>query len=560
VLGHFKDTSLNVVMRMLTLTGTIELRVDMPIFWTKAAQMIHLLVLSVFGTLLTLSPLPVFSLEISTPVGTQQIGQILNLRSTLSNVPEGIESQLRSTCLKARINTLESMPDRFESTHSREVLVNFDPTIRRGGSIEFLSVAPVNDAVIEMELVSECPLIVFNTKWILIMTQGSTDQSGAVNLSPGAAISAFDPHTSSLLASSRKSPQPRIDSKPAWLSQDERHETKRAQVVEETSNSFLSTSESEGVGGSETVKVASLNADLFGAGLIESRRETTDVSSGLGLDEHTGETAAPNTQQELIVTVSLAISLILMSALLLHRRFAVRKAGIQAGLSPRGYDVGQTAGSDPQDVAAISREHVIAFSSEPASMSVGSHRVLESLIGNDGQDFDEELNSSAYTMTTGAMNPASRSSLKISLELINRADIPSWNLPASYLGLVESRNRSLELHRTLDALLLRSQIGLIELAFQDAKQDQLTPAQSSLELLEQVLGEQLNAIEFNRTLGVPDVVKSHVRAKMCEIAGAEKRQLLRENLVNLNTQVVSPALCFNSNAWREFLSEEGILD
>ncbi len=216
MLGHFKDTSLNVVMRMLTLTGTIELRVDMP----------------------------VFSLEISTPVGTQQIGQILNLRSTLSNVPEGIESQLRSTCLKARINTLESMPmpDRFESTHSREVLVNFDPTMRRGGSIEFLSVAPVNDAVIEMELVSECPLIVFNTKWILIMTQGSTDQSGAVNLSPGAAISAFDPHTSSLLASSRKSPQPRIDSKPAWLSQDERHETKRAQVVEETSNSVLSTS------------------------------------------------------------------------------------------------------------------------------------------------------------------------------------------------------------------------------------------------------------------------------------------------------------------------------
>jgi hypothetical protein len=47
---------------------------------------------------------------------------------------------------------------------------------------------------------------------------------------------------------------------------------------------------------------------------------------------------------------------------------------------------------------------------------------------------------------------------------------------------------------------------------------------------------------------------------MCEIAGAQKRQLLRENLVNLHTQVVSPALCFDSNAWREFLSEEGILD
>ncbi|MFP5483667.1 MAG: hypothetical protein ACLGGW_10375, partial [Gammaproteobacteria bacterium] len=101
---------------------------------------------------------------------------------------------------------------------------------------------------------------------------------------------------------------------------------------------------------------------------------------------------------------------------------------------------------------------------------------------------------------------------------------------------------------------------LIELAFQDAKQDQLTPPQSSQELLEQVLGDQLHEIELKPTLCVPDVVKSHVRAKMCEIAGAQKRQLLRENLVNLHTQVVSPALCFDSNAWREFLSEEGILD
>tara|TARA_B100000745_G_scaffold165082_1_gene107999 strand:- start:1353 stop:3035 length:1683 start_codon:yes stop_codon:yes gene_type:complete len=560
VLGHFKDTSLNVGMRMLTLTVTIELRVDMPIFWTKAAQMIRLPMLSVLGALITLLPLSVFSLEISTPVGTQQIGQILDLKSTLSNVPQGVESQLRSTCLRARINTLESMPGGFEGAVSREVLVNFDPTIRRGGVIEFRSVSPVNDAVIEMELVSECPLIVFNTKWTLIMKQGVAERSGAVISGHVGTASAFDPETSSLLASSRKPPKPRFDTKPAWLSQDERNAAKPKPIEDETSTNILTTAENMEEGDNPVLKVASLNPDLFGAGLIESRRQTTDVSGGLGLDEYTSKTDSYNAMQEFMLPVSLAISALLMIALFLYRRYSVRKAAIQSSLNPQGYDSEQTTCPEPQDVAAMSREHVIAFSSEPASVSVGSHRVLESLIGNDEQDFDDELNSSAHTMTSGSMNPAYRSSLKISLELINRADIPSWNLPVSYLGLVESRNRSLELHRTLDALLLRSQIGLIELAFQDAKQDQLTPPQSSQELLEQVLGDQLHEIELKPTLCVPDVVKSHVRAKMCEIAGAQKRQLLRENLVNLHTQVVSPALCFDSNAWREFLSEEGILD
>lgn len=548
-------------MRMLTLTGTIEPRVDMPIFWTQAARIIHLSVFSILCALLTLFPLPGLSLEISTPVGIQQIGQILNLKSTLSNMPEGAESQLRSTCLKARIYALGNTPGSYESILSREVLVNFDPTIRRGGLLEFKSVAPVEDAVVEMELVSECPLIVFSTKWTLLLKQGGGEQGSAINVSTAGKESAFDPEGSSLLANSRKAPAPQLDSKPVWMTQDERHEIKPQQALNETPAVVLKTPENdEAAGTNEVVKVASLNTDLFGAGLIESRRETSDVTGGLGLNEYTGETAANRNLQEWLLPVSLGAAVLLIITLLLYRRHSAKKANIQFGVNEYGHDDRRANNSQPLDVATISREHVMAFSGEPASVSVGSHRVLESLIGNDEQDFDADLNSSVHNMNTGLIDPVYRSSLKISLELINRADIPSWKLPASYLGLVESRNKSLELHRTIDALLLRSQIGLIELAFQDAKQGQLTPAQSSLELLEQVLGNELHDMEFRPTLCVPDVVKSHVRAKMCEIAGADKRQLLRENLVNLNSQVLSPALCFNSNAWREFLSEEGILD
>ena len=144
--------------------------------------------------------------------------------------------------------------------------------------------------------------------------------------------------------------------------------------------------------------------------------------------------------------------------------------------------------------------------------------------------------------------------------MINRADIRTWNLPEAYQSLIEQRNKSLELHRTPDALLLRCHVGLVELAFQDARLGQKTQAQTTLDLLGLVLGEYVYDIDSTSTLCVPDVVKSHVRAKMCEITGTESRQLLRENLINLNTQVLSPALCFHTDAWREFLSDEGALN
>ncbi|MFN7504798.1 MAG: hypothetical protein ACK5Q1_04470, partial [Limnobacter sp.] len=67
-------------------------------------------------------------------------------------------------------------------------------------------------------------------------------------------------------------------------------------------------------------------------------------------------------------------------------------------------------------------------------------------------------------------------------------------------------------------------------------------------------------LDLQNMLSVPDLVKSHVRAKLCEVAVFDSRQLLRENLLNLNKQVTSSALCFQSNEWREFLSEEGILE
>lgn len=187
-------------------------------------------------------------------------------------------------------------------------------------------------------------------------------------------------------------------------------------------------------------------------------------------------------------------------------------------------------------------------------------RMLESFIVNDETNYDDVFDLGPLAQQSDLVDSSKKSSLKISLDLINRADIRTWNLPAAYHSLVEQRNKSLELHGTPDALLLRCHIGLVELAFQDARQGHQTQGQNALDLLSLVLGEHVYDVHTNSTLCVPDVVKSHVRAKMCEITGAEKRQLLRDNLVNLNTQVISPALCFHTDAWREFLSDEGALN
>lgn len=193
-------------MRMLMFTVTIELSVNMLTFRTKATEMYRHWAVSILGSFFVLCPVLGFGLEISTPVGVQQIGQHLNLKSTLSNMPEGAESQLRSTCLKAKVRSLERRSGSHYSSVSGEVLVQFDPTIRRGGMLEFRSTAPVNDPVIEMELVSECPLVVFTTKWTFIMQQGERPRDAEKLTRSVDTNSTFDPEGSSLLTNSRRPP------------------------------------------------------------------------------------------------------------------------------------------------------------------------------------------------------------------------------------------------------------------------------------------------------------------------------------------------------------------
>jgi hypothetical protein len=550
---------------MLGLAGTIELRENMPISLIHK-PMRHIQFIGVIAGLLSiLLPEQGYALQVSPPVGTQEIGKRLNLKSSLSGIPEGAESQLRSACLKARIKSIETSSSVGETNASSDVSVNFQPTMKQGGLLEFRSTEPVNDSLVEMELVSECPLVVFTSRWTLIMNVSASPMGYTVALQTAQTAQEsvnFDFGNSSLLSASRRAPKPvsqygsmrnetKIESKP----QPEKPVELTSPVNEETAAVV------EQEAAFEPVNLASLPQEILAPGFIESRTPANLSNEGDWLedvDQSQSDGSAglggliPVEYWQVIVSLTL-LGLLALVYLVKKRS---QRAGFKVAVPKR----------DPFAVApqvSVSEFRENGFQVDEPKQEIPGYttdRMLESLIVNDETNYEDMFDLGPLVQQSDLLDSSKKSSLKISHDLINRADIPIWNLPATYHGLVEQRNKSLELHRTSDALLLRCHIGLVELAFQDARQGHETQGQNALDLLTLVLGEHVYDAHTNSTLCVPDVVKSHVRAKMCEITGAEKRQLLRDNLISLNMQVLSPALCFHTDAWREFLSDEGALN
>lgn len=522
----------------------------MPLHSIHARFHIALLMVAALGFVTT--PSTTRAMEITVPVGLQEIGKRLDLKSTLSGIPEGAESQLRSTCLKSRIQSI----DTENSADAIDVWVDFSPTIRQGGLIEFQSSAPVNHALVRLELISECPLLTFTSRWTLIMNQAQLLESSKAAYKREVKSNQFDLTNSSLLAQSRKQPNfnnsrfvPRYEQNEQALEEvaiapeaDTVSEVPQNKQPEVDGKSKESANEPN-----EPIKIASLDPSLLGNGLIESRTSNQIATGGLGINEQDSGVDAWSSNTGLMVAFGFSL---LAASLLLAKKFARSPA--------------RTPSTEPQWHAFKGTSETAMDTSVPPIEEVappvefGHDRFLESLMGSEGNSYQDEVGSTLLSEHSETLEASDRSSLKTSFEMINRADSRKWNLPDAYLDLVGQRNRTLEQHASTEALILRSQIGIVELTFQDAKQGKTTQSHIAHELLAMVLGEHIYEAESFPSLGVPDVVKSHVRAKMCEISGSESRQLLRENLLLLNTLVLSPALCFHSDAWREFLSEEGM--
>jgi len=548
-------------LSILELAGTFGLRETMSIFLFDRLNSKHLLVKTLGLLLLALFSSVVHGLEIGNPQGLQQIGKRLDLQSNVRGIPQGTESQLRSTCLKAHARPSGRQGvDAFEGLGSEGLQVEFVPTVLQGGVIQFKSRAPVNDALVELELISDCPLLAFKSSWMLIMEpeqlgpKGADSETTALDGAQG-----FDFRNSSLLKASRVAPKRTslpvaVSKEPA--TQNTPPSSNPDPWVEAVVDGNVSPSlDSEHV----PLQVAAIDPGFSGQGLIESR---PSLSSPV--------TVLPNESSSLswgLDFASPAVWIFLVSLLLLFllsvafgksrfKQFRLSKTGA-AKVEPADLSA-QALFKDYSDRPGLDDSQPSeAPDSVPAYVQ---DRVLESLMGTEERAPEETYDGLKPLSNLDSMETQSRSSLSICLELINKADIRVWNLPTAYEGLVASRNKSLDLHRTADALLLRCQVGLVELAFQEARRSRRLPDNIADELLNVVIGNHGLDLGSAPALGVPDILKSHVRAKMCEISGAEKRSLLQDNLINLNVQVSNPGLCFGSNAWREFLSEEGILE
>ncbi|BET26123.1 hypothetical protein EV673_0778 [Limnobacter thiooxidans] len=548
-------------LSILELAGTFGLRETMIISLFDRLISKHRLVKALGLLLCSLFYSAGHGFEIGNPAGLQQIGKRLDLQSNVTGIPEGTESQLRSTCLKARARPAgREGVDAFEGQGNDDLHVDFVPTIRQGGVIQFRSSAAVDDALVELELISDCPLLAFRSSWMLIMEPEQARFARAqANMPEPDGSTAFDLRNSSLLKASRVvpkratlavaspiQPEPQVQSTPAH--------------VEQGTPANVETSDSQTIGvEEEPVQLAAIDPGFSEQGLIESR--PSQVSPEIALpDEHGALWMGfdPTSPAIWVFLVSMAMLLVVTFAFgksQLKQFRASKTQVIKVEPSRTSAQVLFKEYSEHPDMD----NHVVTDTSEPTP-AYTQDRVLESLMGSEGQDSDVSYDSLKPVNNLEVTDTQSRTSLSVCLELINKADIRMWNLPEAYQGLVATRNKSLDLHRTVDALLLRCQVGLVELAFQEARKNRCLPDEVAQELLTVVIGKHEFDLDASPALCVPDVVKSHVRAKMCEISGAEKRTLLQENLVNLNTQVSNPGLCFSSNAWREFLSEEGILE
>ena len=543
-------------LRMLRSAGTLDLRMNMlkteNLDFRTHRRFLNLF--AILGMVLNGS-VAMAEIRVSNPAGLHTIGKPIHLVSTISGIPHGAESQLRSTCLQGRIVSIESGS---QSSKISSVAVNFQPTIAQGGTIEFRSLDPVNHALVRLELISECPLIVFNTGWPLIMNQREKNvDQGLESERNSQQAGVFDPASSSLLQASRKAPKfpPQIrsvamDTAPANPATDVLEGVRKTEptpeeavVAEPVDN--------------DTLKLASLDQALINHGLIESEPVSLGLHSDSGVQTPSQNESLSSLGGIEILAASTASLLILGAGWFRHRlkRNTALNVRVPLRTAEPAYKRNPIAEFSDQNIS----EDKPAGLLDSQHAHFGSDRVLESLMGGDEQLYAQETELAEEESMYADHDSRSNHALKKCVDMINRADVRSWELPPAYQSLVTERNKSLEMHRTPDALILRCHIGLVELAFQEAGRGHGVQMETSNELLQLLLGKHVYDLESNTTLGVPDVLKSYVKAKLCEIEGADKRQLLRENLLNLNTQVEHQALCFHTNAWREFLSEEGLL-
>lgn len=539
-------------------------------------------------------------------VGQAQVGERLKVNMTLFGLNKDAQSQLKSSCMEA---WAESDGSESNSIQTRVPLnLDYGKTLDRGGLVTLSSDIRINDPVIKVHLASNCPLVTFVQTWDLQLDFGPKAQArprtnSELSAAKGnalelAASSEFNLAQSASLAASYKKPaiksepmaaikakevpfQPygveKVLDKPVKrkneptnpnlvrlphtneelaLVQPPVQNTQAAQLENmamnrsEQSPTLLQADQPRqgwasdpALTGDETnlmpfVIFGGVSLIMIAFGVWWGQRQnvhvTEDAPPGQGLSlkkllanlrkqstSQAGVSSSPSTQEN--------------PSQALQNQFSSNKVELEVE-----HQVQQTGVNDSD-----SDVNVAAFNKQLFESFLGNAPVLDE--ANEG-DFDQ-------TQRNQKSLPAESKSLVSMVSAFQNVSLGAWKLPEPYQSfLPASASKGLAADQVSN-LILKCEMGFIELAFLNAQRGTAVDSSQLAEML-----EVLDPDKIHRTIEFPnqppsDLIKDLVRSKLCELSNKQEVQKFIESMHSMHDSECCEKLCLAHSAWSEFMKD-----
>ncbi|HEX4844398.1 MAG TPA: hypothetical protein VFV57_12050 [Limnobacter sp.] len=479
--------------------------------------------------------------------GEGVVGQPLRLSSKVTQLNPDQLGQLKEACLKAHIRP-HHVSDGLPSQLAQEAMPLRSQFVRLGsnsGEVFFDGPALNSDVSFLLTLESHCPLSTFEYRWTVFLEPHQAG-SGAASLSTAppeiTKPRQFDVQHSRLLSQSRQQPK---SVQPGVASNSPRGDTHVVDLRQHTAPA------THAAAGLETPPAMAQPDKVALLDVPPESPETSLVAPTPPMPKEGGLWSS--TGASLLALFGLMAAAVLGVLIWMMRRARLASARPMP-----------LTGLRSAPVLTSTREvnsHAEREDKDPAGhIAESANRVLESFYTPDGPNYLDTAHEVDEKPFDGESIADESVALTRTLGVLQRAGMPKWNLPDTYLSLVTSRNAAAEASTGMELQTLQCQLGLVELAFQEASRGRILTRSQSAELLVSILGDDFASCLQSEWPTLPDIVRTYVRAKFCEISGAERRKLFKVNLTNLVEEPPAGKQCFDRSLWLELLAEQGLVN
>lgn len=553
--------------------------------------------------------------------GSNEMGRPLRLHTDLSNLNDDAKGQLRSTCMTANfVANQESDASGFDN-RVQTLFVDFVPDGKVGGRVFLKSREAISDPVGTVRLRSECPLAVFEVSWSVLLDPskgGDFSPKPKQALQADSEFREFSFENSAGLdrtmrlssaSSSQKQSGKRVkDDRASELAMFQAGGSNAAVDVEKSvplvpkEKPLVKNEKKEKWGEvpSKEVAVAPNPMPTPSAGVTSAKNdvapavdvqnastENTQLDELALLDQKladvklipsanpqalpgavdplsAAENKLPNAIQvndiPLLIGVGSVLMLIAISGFWFYRQRQlqpVKASSVRNAPLVRKQHVEPEPFYDPVVHGDIPESDVVqddekSHAGEPNTLMLNSFFGVDQVLDHDTGGHGLEHR----TAIRASKEP--EDSLSVALSMVNRADVKLWKLPEAYEPLIASRNKALALSASAQSRVLRTQVGLLELAYQEAKQNRILQQDLMEKFVQTMLADlNLNTLDIDRTV-VPDLVHNYLSAKFCEVSGPQEKSNFKANCLALALIADQWPMCFDSPDWEEFVNESSV--